>query len=119
MGQFLKEGQSQKKWHRRLNKNDKRKIKKKKALQATWDDNDSSTDEEISSDGEIAHMCFMTKISEVSSLDNVNDFSMDELLNAFNDLYLKYKSLNVKYKSLNRSFVDVSCEKENNSNKNE
>ena len=32
---FLKEGRSQKKWHRSSNKKDKRKIKKKKVLQAT------------------------------------------------------------------------------------
>ena len=104
---FLKEGRFQKMWHRSLNKKDKREMKKNKALQATWDDSDSSTYEEISSDGEVAHMYFMAKSSEVSSLNNVDDFSMDELLEAFNDHYLKYNSLNVKCKSLNKSFVDA------------
>ena len=95
------------------------KSRKKIALQATWEDSDSSTEEETSSDGEVAHTRFMAKFSEVSSLNNVDDFSMDELLDAFNDLYLKYKSLNVKYKSLNKSFVDVSFEKEKISNEND
>ena len=44
---FLKEGRSHKEWHRSSNKKDKRDIKKQKALQATWDDSDSSTDEDI------------------------------------------------------------------------
>ena len=92
-------------------KRDKRESKKK-ALQATWDESESTTDEKSSSDGEVAHMCFMAKASGVSSLNNIDDFFMDELLDAFNDLYLKYKSLNVKCKSLNKSFVDVSLKKE-------
>ena len=39
----------------------------------------SSTGEEISSDGEVAHTCFMAKSNEVSSLDNIDDFSIDKL----------------------------------------
>ena len=37
---------------------------------------------------------------------------MDDLLDVFNELYLKYKSLNSKCKSTNKSFIDISLEKE-------
>ena len=49
--------------------------------------------------------------SEVISLDNFEVFSMDKLLDVFNELYLEYKSLNDKYKSINKSFMDISHEK--------
>ena len=57
--------------------------------------------------------------SEVSSLDNIEDFSMDDLLDSFNEPYLKYKSLNGKCKSINKSFMDISLEKELISNEND
>ena len=66
---------------------------KKKALQATWDESDSSSDEESSSDGEKAHMCFMAQDDELVSSPNTEEFTIDELLDAFNELYEKYKSL--------------------------
>ena len=64
-------------------------------------------------------MCFIVKSNEVVSLNNVDDFSMDVLLDAFKNHYLKYKSLNVKCKSLNKSFVGISLEKEKISNEND
>ena len=98
----------------RIQKKDKRKTKKKKALQATWDDSDTSDE-----DGEVAHSCFMATLSEVLSLDNIEDFSFNELLDAFNELYMKYKSLIGKNKSINKNFMDISHEKGLISNENE
>ena len=46
-------------------KNDNKRIKKK-ALQATWDGSDSSSDEESSPDGKKANMCFMAQEVELS-----------------------------------------------------
>ena len=60
----------------------------------------------------------MATSSEVLSLDNIEDFSMDELLDAFNEVYLKYKSLKGKYKSVNKIFMDISHEKKLISNEN-
>ena len=42
-----------------------KKQNKKKALQATWDESDSSSDDEESSEGENAHMCFMTQADKL------------------------------------------------------
>ena len=59
------------------------KKQKKKTLQATWDESNSSSDEESSSDNERANMCFM--VQEDASLSQSED--MEELLDAFNELY--------------------------------
>ena len=56
---------------------------KKKALQATWDESDSSSDDESSLDNERANMCFMAQ--EENFISQSDD--MEELLDAFNDLY--------------------------------
>jgi FtsZ-binding cell division protein ZapB len=73
------------------------KNKKKKAMAVTWDDSDlsSSEDEDEEMEEQSAHMCFMGYETEVStSNDN------EELLEAFNELFLKFKQLNSAYKVL-------------------
>ena len=64
----------------------------------TWDDSDlsSSDDDEEKQEEHQAHMCFMgiDKENQVSTNDN------EELLNAFNELYIKFKQLNSSYKLL-------------------
>ena len=74
-------------------KNDNKRIKKK-ALQATWDGSDSSSDEESSSDGEKANMCFIAQEDELSP--NNEEIDTEELLEALNELYTKYKTLKSK-----------------------
>jgi uncharacterized coiled-coil DUF342 family protein len=72
------------------------KNKKKKALAITWDDSDqsSSDEEEEHEDDHHANMCFM-------AIDNDDQVSNnEELLDAFNELFLKYKQLNSSYKLL-------------------
>ena len=66
--------------------------KKKKALAVTWDDSDlSSSDEEEEQEEERqAHMCFMGVDSENQVSSNENE----ELLDAFNELFIKFKNLN-------------------------
>ena len=72
--------------------------KKKKALAVTWDESDQSSSDEEEEQGEEhqAHMYFMGVNSEerVSSSDNL------ELLDAFNELYDKFKKINYSYKSM-------------------
>jgi hypothetical protein len=74
------------------------KDKKKKALAITWDDSDlSSSDEEEDQEEEHqANMCFMGLDNEDQVSPNVNE----ELLDAFNELFLKFKQLNSSYKIL-------------------
>jgi len=72
------------------------KDKKKKALAITWDDSDlSSSDEENEQEEHQANMCFMglENKEEVSHLN-------EELHDAFNELFLKFKNLNSSYKIL-------------------
>ena len=76
---------------------------KKKALQATWDVSDSFSDEESSSDNERANMCFMTQ--ENVSLSQSED--MEELLDAFKELYDQYKHLKLTSKNLNQRNVSL------------
>ena len=60
--------------------------KNKKAFQANWNDNDSSSSEDEEMDKEVANMCFMAQADEVS-----NFINQDELLDAFNELFLEFK----------------------------
>ena len=75
-----------------------RRKNKKKAMKATWDDdNESESDEEAQE--EIANMCFMAIDNEVKSLELDDDDllddeidekpSYDELLDDFNNLHMK------------------------------
>ena len=78
------------------NKNEQVKNKKKKALSITWDDSDqSSSDEEEEKEDHQANMCFMANESDDDQVSN-----HDELLDAFNELFLKYKQLNSSFKIL-------------------
>jgi FtsZ-binding cell division protein ZapB len=72
--------------------------KKKKAMSVTWDDSDesSSNEEEEQEDEHQAHMCFMGVDSENQVSSNENE----ELLDAFNELFIKFKNLNSSYKLL-------------------
>ena len=72
------------------------KNKKKKTLAITWDDNDqSSSDEESEQEEEHqANMCFMTNDNDDQVSNN------EELLDAFNELYFKFKQLSSSYKLL-------------------
>ena len=79
---------------------------KKKALQATWDESDSSSDEE-SSEGENAHMCFMAQDVESCSSPNMEDINMEEFLDVFNELYEKYKTLKRKTKNMNQNIENL------------
>jgi len=75
--------------------NDSKKFNKfkKKALAATWDDsNSSSSDEEEIEENQKAYMCFMAQDNEVSE--------NSELLDAFNELYEKFKRLKVSHRFL-------------------
>jgi FtsZ-binding cell division protein ZapB len=78
------------------NKYEQLKNKKKKALAITWDDSDqSSSDEENDQEEEHqANMCFM------ADDDNDQVSNNEELLDAFNELFLKYKKLSSSYKIL-------------------
>ena len=60
---------------------------KKKAHQATWDESDSSFDEESSSDNKRANIYFMAQ--KDAPLSQSED--MEELLDVFNELYDQYK----------------------------
>jgi len=69
---------------------------KKKALAATWDDSDdSSSDEEEKEENQNAYMCFMAHEDEVC-----DSLEHSELLDAFNELFEKYKRLNVSHRFL-------------------
>ena len=69
---------------------------KKKALKATWD-SESESDKEV----DTAHMCFMAndntnKVTPESSIDDC-ELSMDELVEAFEELSHNYDFLKKKY----------------------
>ena len=55
-------------------KRDKRE-NKKKVIQVTWDESDSTINEESTNDRKVAHMCFLALDNEVSSLSNIEDFN--------------------------------------------
>ncbi|GAV70061.1 UBN2 domain-containing protein, partial [Cephalotus follicularis] len=63
--------------------------KKKKAMIATWSDNDYSSFEE-ESDGEVANIAFMAIEEEE---DDEVQFSFDELQNAYENLYNEYENV--------------------------
>ena len=70
-------------------------FKKKNALQATWDDSDSSSSENEETDNETADMCFTAQLDDVS-----NSFEENELLIAFNELFCEFKKEKLKNKFL-------------------
>ena len=74
-------------------------LPKKKAFHATWDDLDSSSDEEEPKEGQskMANMCFMAYDDVVSDL---SDLTLDELQEAFQDLYESSLKLHAKNKNL-------------------
>ena len=64
-------------------------FKKKKVLQATWDESDSSSSDEEAT--KQANICFMAQEDEVCEFLN-----NDELLDAFNELFIEFKKENAK-----------------------
>ena len=75
----------------------KKRFFKKKALHAQWDDSEPSTSEESSDDeAETANMCFM---AEESSVSESSDFSFEELLNAFQELFEESRKMILKNKN--------------------
>ncbi|KAL5581372.1 hypothetical protein UlMin_013814 [Ulmus minor] len=72
---------------------------KKKAMVATWDDDDSSDSE--SENDEQANVCFMTIQDEVNHFEsNSPNFSLDELLDAFKELHSEFEIVVSKNKFL-------------------
>ncbi|GAV82885.1 LOW QUALITY PROTEIN: zf-CCHC domain-containing protein/UBN2 domain-containing protein, partial [Cephalotus follicularis] len=71
--------------------------KKKKAMVAIWDDSDPSISDE-ESDEEVANIAFMAIEEEE---DEIN-FSFDELQDAYENLFHKYKNICLKNKSLKK-----------------
>ncbi|KAL5560474.1 hypothetical protein UlMin_036685 [Ulmus minor] len=72
---------------------------KKKAMVATWDDDDSSDSE--SENDEQANVCFMTIQDEVNHFEsNSPNFSFDELLDAFKELHSEFEIVVSKNKFL-------------------
>ncbi|KAL4291423.1 hypothetical protein GQ457_14G000220 [Hibiscus cannabinus] len=68
----------------------------KKAYVATW------SDEEGSTENEVAHLCFMTlEEGEVNSnSSNSNSYTFDELQNAYDELVFEFKTSFSKNKKL-------------------
>ena len=86
-------------------------------MKATWDDeSESESDEEAQE--EIAKMCFMAFENEVNSLDNddllEDEFdekpSYNELLDDFNDLYMKFEKLALKNNALKKKIFSLTKE---------
>ena len=79
-----------------------RRKNKKKAMKATWDDNNESESNDEAQE-EKANMCFMAINNEVKSLefdngdhldDEINEKpSYDDLLDDFNDLHMNTRNL--------------------------
>ena len=80
-----------------------KRILKKKAIKATWDDIESDSEEEIV----VANVCFMAhrdnsnKITSELNLDD-SELSMDELAMAFEELQSKYDLLRVNNTKLRK-----------------
>ena len=88
--------------------------KKKKAYMATWTDSDESSSEE-EEQKEVANICFMANNDdnddEVSSESSNDEFTFDEMFEAFNELMIDFKSLKKKYKSLKSNNVSLAKSK--------
>ena len=71
---------------------------KKKAMVATWSDSDSSDSE----DDEVANLCLMAleepKVSSNSNSSELNEYSFDELQDAFDELAIEYDAMKNRYK---------------------
>ena len=72
---------------------------KKKAMLATWSNNDHTSSEKEERHQEIANMYLMAHENEVCSGTQI-DFSFKELQDAFFELMLEYKKLSLKNKEL-------------------
>ncbi|MQL82219.1 hypothetical protein Taro_014697, partial [Colocasia esculenta] len=108
----LKKGENKKKDNLR-----KFKKYKKKAMVAAWE-NSSNSDSESnsSSDEEEANLAFMAnteeKVTSDSSFDSCNDSDSDNLEEAFNELYSKYREVT---KLLKVSKKNITCLENTNS----
>ncbi|GAV84823.1 hypothetical protein CFOL_v3_28265 [Cephalotus follicularis] len=92
----------------------KEQSKKKKAMVATWSDNDySSSDEER--DGEEANIASMAIENEEE--DKVQ-FSLDELQTAYEKLFYEFENVSLKNKTLKKDINSVSKEIESLKNDN-
>ena len=72
----------------------------KKAMVATWSDNEASNND--SCDDEVANLCLMTlKDSKVTSIFcDSNAYIFDELQDAFEELAINFESMNMEYKKM-------------------
>ena len=85
------------------------KFKKKKVMMATWSDSDNSiTDKKIQKE---ANLCLMAHENEVSP-ETQNEFTYDELLEAFHELLDDLKELRIKNKNLKLKNQVLAKEKE-------
>lgn len=78
-----------------------------------WDEADVSSSEE-NSEQEIANLCLMAHgEEEVNSSDDFDEqFTYDELLDAFEELHSEFKKLSSKYKSLKKTNFSLLAEKD-------
>jgi hypothetical protein len=88
------------------------KKKKKKAFKATWDDSDSDmdTNSSKSDDNEIAHLCLVATTEDTDNEVNL-DFSFEELLEAYEELYHKARSFKKENKVLKNNYQTLELEK--------
>ena len=97
-------------------KKDPRKYKKK-AMIATWSGSDESSFEEKDSN-EQANFCLMAHENEINT-ETPNDFTFEELYEAFYNLIDELKKLGVKNKELKSKNQSLLKENESISNKNQ
>ncbi|XP_058222936.1 uncharacterized protein LOC131332656 [Rhododendron vialii] len=89
------------------------KTAKRRAMLAALREIDRSSSEE-NSDQEVANLCLMAHgEEEVNSSDDFDEqFTYDELLDAFEELHSKFKNLSSKYKSLKKTNFSLLAENE-------
>ncbi|KAK8348983.1 hypothetical protein V6Z12_A06G114900 [Gossypium hirsutum] len=71
----------------------------KKAMMATWSYNDSSDSDE---DNEVANLCFMVieKPKVILNSSELNEYTFEELQDAFNELAIDFETMISKYKKM-------------------
>ena len=82
------------------------------AMKATWDDFDTDSSNDDSSDEEVANICLIAHLSEVDTTHNssIDSQKYDELQNAFEELHEELENLRAKYIALKKNFSTLSSE---------